>query len=79
MRFALRAAPHVPKHVSSRDFTAVAVAGRRPSSIPSKSRTEIDAEPHTRSNSALAAALFSASAKASGEAASGEIGTSRMT
>jgi hypothetical protein len=45
----------------------------------SKSQTEIDAEPHTRSNSALAAALFKASANASGEAASGETGTSRMT
>ena len=34
----------------------------------SSRRTEIDAEPHTRSNSVLEAGLFKASANASGEA-----------
>ena len=53
--------------------------GRASSLIVSKSRTEIEAEPHTRSSAALAAALFSASANDSGDAASGEFGTSRMT
>jgi hypothetical protein len=39
----------------------------------------MDAEPHTRSSAALAAALFSASANDSGDAASGEFGRSKMT
>jgi len=53
--------------------------GGEPSSILSRSRPEIDAEPHTRSNSALAAALFKAPANASGEAASDDVGTNRIT
>ena len=52
---------------------------RASSLIVSRSRTEIEAEPHTRSSAALAAALFNASASDSGDAASGEFGTSRMT
>jgi hypothetical protein len=45
----------------------------------SRSRTDIDAEPHTRSSAAFAGASFSASANASGEAASDEMGTRMMT
>ena len=45
----------------------------------SRSRTEIEAEPHTRSSAALAADLFNASAKDFGEAASRETGTNKMT
>ncbi len=54
-------------------------AERASSLIVSRSRTEIEAEPQTRSSAALAAALFSASANDSGDAASGDFGTSRMT
>jgi len=39
----------------------------------------MDAEPHTRLSSALGTALFNASANESGDTASGETGTSRMT
>jgi hypothetical protein len=50
-----------------------------PNRMLSSKRTDIDADPQTRSTSALAAGRLSASAKTSGVTASALVGTRRMT